>query len=81
MTMQDGSTESVGDKASKIIQIEELLAKVSEKKKQVLATRNEFRKANKSLQDEVAKDELTSFATLHEYMRVELEVQPLMAKK
>lgn len=81
MYNENGSTESTGESASKILKFEELLVKANEEMKQAIVTFNEYKLANKILQHESAKKELTSLSTVGDYKRVELEVQHLKAEK
>lgn len=81
MHNQDGSMVRTGGRVLRIMKLEEMLARVTEEKKQVSAPVDECKAANKILQDELAKEELTPLGALHEYRRLQMEVQVLMAER
>lgn len=59
MDTQDKSMVRTKGSATRIIEPEELLAKVSEEKEQVHATLNEYKMANKTLHHKLEKEDLT----------------------
>lgn len=71
---QDGSTEGTGGSASRINELEGLLAKITREKELMVTTLDEYKITNKKLQDKFGKEKLTSFAVLGEYKRVQLEI-------
>lgn len=80
MDTHDAITESTGDSASRIIELGELSANVTEETKQVFATLSEYKVVSRNVQDNLAKEDLTSMASLRENKRMQLEVQQLRAK-
>lgn len=68
--------ETTAAGVSKIKEPEELLAKVSEEKNQVVDTLNKFKIANKPWQ-KLGKEKLASIAPYREYKQVDVEVQSL----
>lgn len=81
MKTQAENVERTGDSVSIIIAAKELLAKVSKGKNQLVITLNEYEVANRSCQDKLAREELTSLAVLREYERVRPGLQQLKTKK
>lgn len=78
---QDGSKEKTRGSGARVIQFEELWAKVTEGKKKVVATLIEYKIANRNLQDKLAQEELTLLAALRGNQQVELDVKQLRAEK
>lgn len=77
MDTQVGSMKRPRDSASRMTELEKLFAKVTEENKLVVDTLYENKGANNSVQDKLAKEQLTSLAALRQYDLLELEVQQL----